>query len=419
MRSIWSRPDLDRSQAAGRGGQLLSFMHLEDLYFLLGDEGQKWLADIDQESLTGTDHLAVAQRLSDRIGPRHTHAVLETVLLRRRAVTKFNLASKMYFTSQSLQQASAEIVSFYRSRRYLDAGFMQVADLGCGIGGDSLALSADAHVTGVDWHPLRLAMAVENVRVYGNGQRFHPLQADLLELTPLSVPALFADPGRRDEHGRRIHSVRQYRPPLSYFDHWRETVPHQGIKISPGVDYGELSTEAELEFISVNGEVREGVLWFGDLRTEAGRRATLLPGEETLIDHEVGQIEVGQPQEYLYEPDGAVIRAHLIEQLAWQLGATKIDEEIAYLTSGRLHISPFATSYRLDDAIPFQLKRLRNYLRQRNVGQVVIKKRGSPLDPEFLRRRLRLHGDEERVLFLTQVMGQATVLIGRSQQSAH
>jgi SAM-dependent methyltransferase len=394
-------------------------MQLEELNFLLGDEGQKWLAEVEQESLSGIDHLAVAQRLRDQIGPAFAHAVLETVLLRRRAATKFSRASKMYFTRQALQQASSEVISFYRSRRYSDAGFNQVADLGCGIGGDSLALSAITHVTGVDWHPLRLAMAQENVRIYGHGQRFHPLQADLLELTPLGVPALFADPGRRDEQGRRVRSVRQYRPPLSYLDRWREAIPNQGIKISPGVDYGELSTETELEFISVNGEVREGVLWFGDLRTGAGRRATVLPGEKTLIDHEVGRIDVGRPRAYLYEPDGAVIRAHLVEQLAYHLGAIKLDQEIAYLTADLAHESPLATCYRLEDAFPFQLKRLRNYLRQRNIGQVVIKKRGSPLEPEFLRRRLRLQGDEERVLFLTKVMGKATVLIGRTQDTAH
>ncbi len=55
--------------------------------------------------------------------------------------------------------------------------------------------------------------------------------------------------------------------------------------------------------------------------------------------------------------------------------------------------------------MPFSLKRLRAYLRQRNVGRATVKKRGSPLQPEELIRELRLEGEEERVLFLTHVRG--------------
>jgi hypothetical protein len=50
-------------------------------------------------------------------------------------------------------------------------------------------------------------------------------------------------------------------------------------------------------------------------------------------------------------------------------------------------------------------------LRDRHVGQVTIKKRGSPLDPEDLRRALALKGSERRILFLTQVAGKPAVLV--------
>ncbi len=72
---------------------------------------------------------------------------------------------------------------------------------------------------------------------------------------------------------------------------------------------------------------------------------------------------------------------------------------------------PFARAFTIDDYFPFQLKRLRAYLRQRGIGRVTIKKRGSPLEPEALRQALRLRGDNEATVFLTQVMGRHTVLI--------
>ena len=89
------------------------------------------------------------------------------------------------------------------------------------------------------------------------------------------------------------------------------------------------------------------------------------------------------------------------------------DPNIAYLTADKPQQTPFARCFAIDDVMPFQLKRLRKYCRDRNIGRVTIKKRGSPLDPDALRLRLRLRGDRECTIFLTQVMGKPTVLIGR------
>jgi len=389
-------------------------MRLDTFYALLSPKGQRLLEEFGQDPVTRQNHLQLASRMRRSVDGDLAKAILETLILRQRATTKFERAREMYFTRQALEQSSAEIISAHRARRYETAGFTNLADLGCGIGGDALSMSAFADVAGVDWNPVRLAMAQENNRVYGRGHNFHPLQADLIELSPLAVDALFADPGRRDEFGRRIFSVHEYRPPLSIFEAWLAQVPNQGLKVSPGIDYAEIPAAVETEFISVNGEVREGVLWYGDLRTSAGRRATLLPSGETMTDEVVEPIDSTEPKEYLYEPDGAVIRAHLVEQLAHRLSATKIDERIAYLTAAEAQDTPFARRYVLEDAIPFQLKRLRHYLRQRNIGRLTIKKRGSPLDPDTLRKQLRLQGDEERVIFLTRVRGQPTVLIGRA-----
>jgi hypothetical protein len=389
-------------------------MRLETFYTLLNTEGQRLLAELGREPITKENHLRVATGLRGRVSTELAGAILETLVLRQRAASKFGQAAAMYFTREALEQASAEIISTHRASRYEKAGFAKVADLGCGIGGDALSLSAISDVVGVDWSPLRLAMAQENLRVYGRSRHFRPLQADLIELSPLPVEAFFADPGRRDELGRRVFSVHDYRPPLATFQAWLGKVANQGIKVSPGIDYAQIPAGVEIEFISVKGEVREGVLWYGDLRTGAGRRATLLPAGATLTDETVDPpIAISEPREYLFEPDGAVIRAHLVEQLANRLDATKIDDDIAYLTAGQGQETPFARCYTLEDAMPFQLKRLRQYLRERNVGRLTIKKRGSPLDPDTLRKQLRLQGDEERVIFLTHVKGEASVLVGR------
>ncbi len=387
--------------------------------FLLSADGQRLLAETAETPITDENHLQIASRLRKQIDPQLAAAIVETVWLRQGATGKFSRANQMYFTRSALEQSSSELISTYRAHRFFEAGHNLIADLGCGIGGDALALTGTANVLGIDLDWMRLAMARENVHAYGHEGRFLPLQADLNTLLPLEVDAFFFDPGRRDEHGRRIHSVHKYRPPLNLITTWRDQVAHAGVKISPGVDYAQLpdktQDEADVEFISLSGDVKECVLWYGDLRRSKGNQATILPEGHILAaeDHPGADVPPRTPGAYLYEPDGAVIRAHLVQPLARHLGASPIDPTIAYLTADDYLETPFARCYSIEDWLPFQLKRLRRYLRDRGIGHVTIKKRGSPLDPATLQKQLRLQGDEQRIIFLTHVLGEPAVLIGQ------
>lgn len=388
---------------------------LEHLRFLTSAEGKQVLQETAVTPLTPATHLQTAAKLRRQLPPDLAQAVLETVLLRQLGAAKFSRAAEMFFTRPALEQASSEEIAQYRAGRFARLGVQNVVDLCCSIGGDALGLAAYSTVTGVDWDPVRLAMAAENMRVYGRADHFRPLQADVMALSPFQTDAVFFDPARRDEQGRRFYSVHQYQPPLSVVAGWRAVAQGTAVKISPGVDYAELPADADVEFISVNGEVKEAVLWYDNLRDHTIRKATLLPGGHSLScrDMPPEKISVTKPKAFLYEPDGAVIRAHLVEALAAQLDGTKIDEEIAYITTDTRQTTPFARGYRLEDFFPFQLKRLRAYLRERNVGRVTVKKRGSPLEPEWLQKQLRLKGDEHRVVFLTYVEGETAVLIGQ------
>ncbi|MCA1667396.1 MAG: SAM-dependent methyltransferase, partial [Thermomicrobia bacterium] len=176
--------------------------------------------------------------------------------------------------------------------------------------------------------------------------------------------------------------------------------------------------DAEAEWVSLDGNVKEAALWFGVLRTPGvTRRATLLPSGATLTATTRQQPPIASPRRYLYEPDGAVIRAHLVAEVAESVNGALLDPTIAYITSDTLTATPFARAYIIEDAMPFSLKRLRAYLRARGIGHVVIKKRGSPLTPETLIGDLRLSGDDHRILFLTKVAGKHTVLIGQQVET--
>ncbi len=343
---------------------------------------------------------------------------LETAILRRRAEKKFARAGEMFFTREGLEQASAEGIARHRALRFhfLDG----IADLGCGIGGDTLALAECAPVWAVDREEIRLRMARENVRVYAPAFPVGFILADLLRpgwaFAGRERFALFCDPSRREEE-RRIFSVHRYSPPLERVAGWRAALPAQAlcVKISPGVRWEEIEREpCEVEFLSWNGELKEAVLWYGAFQS-GRRRATILPAGDTMTDAEAGSDALSPPRKILYEPDASILRAGLVRQLAARLNAARIDPEIAYLSSDEITPTPWAQAYPVEEVMPFGLKRLREWLRARSVGKAVIKKRGSPIEPENLERQLRLRGEERRILFLTRVNGKHSVIIAKGE----
>jgi hypothetical protein len=385
-------------------------MHLASFEALHTPEGQAVLAAAALLSPTEESFLSCLTKLQKQYPKEMAAAALETVILRRQARSKFPKADRMYFTREALEQASGALISGYRARRFKP--FQTAADLGCGIGGDTLGLASYCSVAAVDQDALRLAAAERNARVYGCSERITFINDDLTRMQLPAVEAFWFDPARR-AGGRRIFSVRDYQPPLSLVKKWLAHTPAIGTKISPGVNLAELAEyDCEIEFISETGELKECVLWFGPFQT-AERRATLLPGRHTLVASPGAPRRLSAPLAYLYEPDPAILRAGLVTTLAAQLDARQLDPDIAYLTCDALSPTPFARAFAIQDAFPFQLKRLREYLRARNVGQVTVKKRGSPLEPEALIRKLKLSGPESRVVFLTHVQGKAWVLVGR------
>lgn len=390
---------------------------LNSLRALLTESGKELLEAACRLQPKEEDFLRHYQHLSRSHPAALVRTALELAVLRQKGLAKIPFADRLFFTRAALEQASAWEVASYRARRF--SGFQTLFDLGCSVGIDTLALASSGDTLGFDNDPLRLAMARANLRALPLPHLAQVACADLLHPLPISrsltSSALFFDPARRTDT-RRIYHVEEYHPPLSVIHRWLETHPNLGVKVSPGVKLEELAGyDCEVEFISLHGELKEAVLWFGSLRS-AARRATLLPLNHTLTDgDEAAQPgllpPLSTPLAYLLEPDAAVIRAGLVQALAHRLNAAQIDRQIAYLTTPAPITSPFVRSWQIETWMPFSLKKLRAYLRSRHVGIVTVKKRGSPLDPEELHHSLRLTGTQERVLFLTHSAGAPIVII--------
>jgi hypothetical protein len=392
-------------------------MELAALRDLLSPAGAQILQEAEALSPREENFLANFQTLARRFPPPLARAALETAILRLEGAAKFPFAQRLYWTRSALEQASSYPVASYRAGRM--SSFEMAFDLGCSAGGDTLALAEHCFTIGLDRDPLRLALAQANVAAMNLSQRTAFLQVDLKTALPFHKPThsrsvLFFDPARRAE-GRRIFHVEEYHPPLSILKSWLPDFPSLAVKLSPGVTLAELDNyPAEIEFISLDGDLKEAVLWFGPLRS-ISRRATLLSSHGgrtyTLGGIPAGPRPTRTPLAYLIEPDPAILRAGLVSNLGEQISAFQLDDQIAYLTTPDPVLTPFGRTWPILDWFPFQLKRLRAYLRQRGVGSVTVKKRGSPIEPQALIQDLRLRGEEQALIFLTQAQGKPIIMI--------
>lgn len=362
--------------------------------------------------LTERDLLSVMTDLRTRHDPDVASAIAETAFLRIRGRAKFPDADRMLFDRVGLEQATAYPIALHRSTRLPEGAHDRIVDLGCGLGGDALAFTQLAPTVGIDSDLDRLRLAVHNCEAVGGPHSFHPVLGDVMAMAPLRASIVFADPARRTG-GRRLRGLDSYLPPVgALIDRWSPHAETMAIKVAPGIEDGEIPPGAAVEWVSLDGQLREAVVWLGGRDAPGVRRATLLPSGATITGPEPDAIPVTPIGRYLHEPDDAVVRAGLVRCVAAEIGATMIDPDIAYLTSEAPADSPLVDSYRIDEVMPFNLKRLRSRMADLDVGVVTIKKRGSPITPEELRPRLRLRGSRTATLILTRTADGPLVAIG-------
>lgn len=382
---------------------------------LLSGVGQELLAEVGEQLGTGgiSADQANAQLRKRGIDPSLIAAVLTQTGLRIKARGKFgDIANELLFTQAGLEQATRFQVARLHAARFAEAGCTRVADLGCGIGAESLAL-LEAGVTphAVEIDPFTAQLATHNLGVLAKRLGVtapHAALADAESADITGCDGAFLDPARRTaghRDTRRVASPDDYSPSLTFVFDTARSLP-TGVKLGPGLDRELIPDEAEAQWISVDGQAVETGLWFGAVaRPGIKRSALVMRGVETheltapADSEDAPERELG---EYLYEPDGAVIRARLIGDLARVLDAGMLSDKIAYLTADVLTPTPFAQAFRVIERLPSKEKELRRSLAARDIGTLEIKKRGVDVDPAALRKRLKLKGRHSATVLLTR-----------------
>jgi hypothetical protein len=396
---------------------------------LLTPAGEQLLNQLRGVTVTPELSLRQAEELRGHYPPALVAAALTQQSLRIAAREKFSLADEMFFTRAGLEQASAEVVALHSAGRF--RGLPLVADLCCGIGGDLMALASSAErVLAVDADLDTLRFARRNVAVHagaGVGRRgaggadlpagpgSAPVAfvcADVRDLPAAILRALsgaFIDPARRT--GRSRLRTGDSDPPLAWCLELAGQVPRIGVKAAPGLSHDRVPAGWEAEFVAVGRALKEAMLWSPGLASTR-RRATILPGGDTLVTGPPeAPVPVAKPGEYLLDPNPAVTRSGLVQELGRELEAWQIDPMIAFLSVDSPVATPFARTMRILESMPWHERQVARKLRELGVGSADIRRRGLAGDVGQIHKRLGLQGDRRATIVLTRRDGKPWGLI--------
>jgi hypothetical protein len=396
---------------------------IADYEWLTGDEGCGLLNELGE--FAAPLH-AIVKRLRGQLSPERTHLVLDQIDLRRRAAVKFSQAHRMFFTRVGLEQATDEWTACYKASRFAGArpGFSpSTADLCCGIGGDLLAMATAGTAVGIDCNPIATHFAAANT-----GTVVHT--ADAADFDLREFDAWHIDPDRR-AGGRRTTSLEFCQPDVAAIERLVARLPHAAMKLAPATKVPhDWTVRCELEWISLDHQCRQLVAWHGRLALAPGKhRATILrknspsrSGDELVEGRSVRTITglpnhpipiANQLDRYIFDIDAAVLAAGLKGVLAAEHNLSALSAGPTYLTGPHPIEDSALACFEVLDVLPIQLRKLAPYLRERTIGQLEIKKRGIDIDPERLRRDLKLRGDNEATLLLTRIAARPTAVLAR------
>ena len=378
---------------------------MSDLASLFSDPQALELVELAVQKLETHSELEVISRLrKEGFDNELVRFAIEQAALRLRAKKKFGLgAQEMLFTEAGLEQATRGEIATWHASLLSSAGIGSVTDLGCGIGADSIAFSkAGIEVVAIEQHPTAFAAASHNLRGKPNT---NVIQADA-ESIEVTTQAVYIDPARRDQNKKSKGPVRlrpeDFSPSLDFVFSLARDTPAL-VKLSPAFPHELIPADFEANWVSHQGDLVEVLLRAGPLAEAGSRKAVIVGSEHVEFVGQEEQAEIAPLGQYIFEPDSALVRSHLIGAFAKRNNLNLISKDIAYLTSDKDLETPWLKRYRVVEVLPLGDKEIRRYCADNNIGSLEIKKRGVDITPEALRPKLKLKGTGVATLILTKV----------------
>jgi SAM-dependent methyltransferase len=389
-------------------------MTINDLKYLESAEGQSDYAKYRDFSDKDLEVLII--KLHEE--KPYFGALVSQIKLRRRAALKFTKSEEMFFTSLSLEQSTSELIARHLAKRFQNN--WTVADLGCGLGANTIFLAESVKkVIAADLDEIKIACAQHNAGVYGVNDKIEFRIGDANNNIDTNIDAFFLDPARDRDGKTKTRSLLNSSPNLlDILPKLFAVTKNVAVKISPAFDYEELDLlpeQPEVEIISEDNNCKVAMLWFGDFK-QTKRLATCFykDGVYTVTGDGQEKAAVSNLKKYLYEPNKAISKAHLVNKLANQFNLTKIDFNSSYLTSDNLVTDDFLGAMRRFEIIEsgeFSVKKLQKALKNKKINQTEIVVKNLKITSDDLRGRLKLKEGGPYLVVILNLLEKKTYIL--------
>lgn len=264
-------------------------------------------------------------------------------------------------------------------------------------------------------------------------------QSRSLLKTKLGLKLIFIDPARRDDAGNKVVSLKDCTPDVTLLqEEMLSKADYVIIKLSPMLDWhravSELSCVKEVHIISVNNECKELLLVLS-ARNMGGMEASSADGAAGEVKHvgnlriycindiqsfvcdememEESSVRIAQPvleeMQYLYEPNGSLMKAGCFSVLSERYGARMLSKNSHLFVSRDLIAAFPGRSFRIIAISSFNKKELKRHLS--GITKANIATRNFPLSVAELRKRLKLKDGGETYIFATTLSDESHVLV--------
>ena len=350
-----------------------------------------------------------------------TQELLVQIAGKNRAEKKLPTWSKnreiIYPPNLNLEQTSSEVTAQYKAS--LVSG-KTLADITGGFGIDSYYFSKELkQVYHLELNDELQEVAAHNFKILG-AKNVISEAGDGIEFsrrTPEKFDWIYIDPSRRDDTGGRVFYLRDCLPNVpESLDLLQEKSENILIKTSPLLDLqagiSELRDVAEIHIVAVENDVKE-LLWI--LNKNAAETIQLKTinfqkkGDqvfEAAFRNDFPKV-FADPEDYLYEPNAAIMKSGLFAALGHQLQLKKLHPNTHLFTSTEEVGFPGRT-FRIKNVLPFRKKELKKQLKLEKAN---ITTRNFPESVENLRKLLKIKDGGEDYLFFTTLQNEEKVVL--------
>jgi len=341
------------------------------------------------------DPLKLSEKLSKKFTAQERHALIHYLEILPRIREKFG--ADLICDRLAYEQATAKDISEYKAKLWPSDA--KIADLCCGMGGDSFWLSAGIVSSGADIAPERILMFNENMK-----RLSLPHRAELQNaLDAVGGDFFCIDPARRDGLNPDFESILELSKKFCA----------GMIKLPPAFPENEIPKESDVLYLGNASDCRECLMLSGAFG-KGMIRASTIDKEWQCEKSELQNIslETKTPGAFILEPNPVLVRSHLFLSESKKLGFWQIDSTLAYVSCENLpHKYDGFAAYRIIVQSSLSTNNVKAMLRKHDAGKIILKKRGVEVVPEAEIRRLAPKGEKEYILFYTRILGEKRAIL--------